>query len=171
VVAAVGCGCPERGSRTRSVAAPGDKQWRMPDGPYAGDVTPAEAWEFLQSRPDSLLVDVRSGIELALLGAPDLGALGKEALRVEWQTARGINPAFRDELLAGLRARGTEPGTPLLFICRTGGRSRVGAIEATALGFTAAYNVAHGFEGDLDARGHRNVVNGWRAAGLPWVQT
>jgi hypothetical protein len=31
--------------------------------------------------------------------------------------------------------------------------------------------VAQGFEGDKDASGHRAQTNGWKAAGLPWVQS
>ncbi|MEM7686023.1 MAG: rhodanese-like domain-containing protein, partial [Pseudomonadota bacterium] len=32
-------------------------------------------------------------------------------------------------------------------------------------------NVAEGFEGDLDADGHRGTINGWKAHGLPWRQS
>jgi rhodanese-related sulfurtransferase len=45
------------------------------------------------------------------------------------------------------------------------------AMRCTELGYTRAYNVANGFEGELDAHGHRNSVNGWKAAGLPWKQS
>jgi hypothetical protein len=41
---------------------------------------------------------------------------------------------------------------------------------ADQAGYTA-YNVLEGFEGDKDASGHRNTKGGWRAAGLPWVQS
>jgi hypothetical protein len=32
-------------------------------------------------------------------------------------------------------------------------------------------NILEGFEGDLDANGHRGTVGGWRKASLPWVQS
>jgi hypothetical protein len=32
-------------------------------------------------------------------------------------------------------------------------------------------NVTEGFEGDLDAEGHRGNLNGWRARGLAWRQS
>ena len=46
-----------------------------------------------------------------------------------------------------------------------------GAPDAlTQAGFTNAWNVAQGFEGDKDAAGQRGHINGWRKAGLPWIQ-
>jgi rhodanese-related sulfurtransferase len=41
----------------------------------------------------------------------------------------------------------------------------------TQAGFTRAYNVAGGFEGDLDEERHRGQRNGWKALGLPWRQS
>ncbi len=58
-----------------------------------------------------------------------------------------------------------------MFLCRSGGRSHHAAALATHEGFRECYNVLEGFEGDRDASGHRNTVGGWRAAGLPWVQS
>ena len=45
----------------------------------------------------------------------------------------------------------------------------VAAEAATAAGIGPSYNVLDGFEGGLDAEGHRGAV-GWRALGLPWRQ-
>ena len=44
---------------------------------YAGDSTPAEAFAWLRDVPGATLVDVRSQVELALAGLPDLGLIGK----------------------------------------------------------------------------------------------
>jgi rhodanese-related sulfurtransferase len=60
---------------------------------------------------------------------------------------------------------------PVLFICRSGGRSHHAALLAQQAGYAASYNVLEGFEGDRDAQGHRNTIGGWRAAGLPWTQS
>jgi rhodanese-related sulfurtransferase len=59
----------------------------------------------------------------------------------------------------------------VLFLCRSGGRSKSAAIAQTGAGYKKCYNVAGGFEGDLDADGHRGHIGGWKAAGLPWKQT
>lgn len=139
--------------------------------PCAGDLAPREAWERLRADPQAVLVDVRTRIELALTGVPDLSSIGREPLCVEWMTQQGRNPGFLEELTAALAARGAGPDTPILFLCRTSGRSRMAAGELTASGFRACYNIAEGFEGSLDAAGHRNSIDGWKAAGLPWKQT
>ncbi len=59
---------------------------------------------------------------------------------------------------------------PVLFLCRSGHRSDSAARAATAAGYTRAFNVLEGFEGNKDAGGHRGNLGGWRKAGLPWVQ-
>ena len=48
--------------------------------------------------------------------------------------------------------------------------SESAAIAATSAGYTAAFNIEGGFEGDVGEDGHRGTVNGWKAAGLPWFQ-
>lgn len=145
--------------------------FRMPDGPYAGDVTAREAWERLAADPRALLVDVRSRVEWQLIGTPDLSGLQREPVYVQWMTVQGPNAQFVQELQAALEARGTARDAPLFFLCQSGGRSRVAAIQATALGFSACHNIAEGFEGALDQHRHRNSVSGWKVAGLPWTQT
>jgi rhodanese-related sulfurtransferase len=59
----------------------------------------------------------------------------------------------------------------VFLICRSGARSRAAAIALTGAGFSHAYNVAGGFEGDADGAGHRSNKNGWKAAELPWRQS
>jgi rhodanese-related sulfurtransferase len=56
-------------------------------------------------------------------------------------------------------------------MCQSGGRSKIAAKQCAELGYTASYNIAEGFEGDLDEHNHRNSVSGWKVAGLPWVQS
>jgi rhodanese-related sulfurtransferase len=59
---------------------------------------------------------------------------------------------------------------PLVLLCRSGKRSLAAAEALTSAGFAEVYNIAEGFEGDLDADGHRGRLGGWRTHGLPWVQ-
>lgn len=135
---------------------------------YAGDITPSEAWEKLQSDPKAKLVDVRTQAEWVYVGVPDLGPLGKQPILVQWQTFPGMtrNDAFADQL-AG---QGVAPGDTVLFLCRSGVRSKAAAELVTQLGYGAAYNISDGFEGPLDGDRHRGASGGWKAAGLPWVQ-
>lgn len=139
------------------------------------EVDPAEAYRMLRSEPDSALVDVRTRAEWAFVGLPDLGAIDRPLWQVEWVTfpAMARNPEFVSDLLTC--AAGKLPER-LLFICRSGSRSRAAAravAEATAGagGGPRCVNVAEGFEGDLDGEGHRGRVNGWKARGLPWRQS
>ncbi len=143
----------------------------MSPGPCAGDLNPVDAWERLKADPAAILVDVRTRIELALTGGPDLSAVSREPVFVEWMTQQGRNPQFMAVLKRLLAERSAGPDTPILFLCRTAGRSRMAAGELTAEGFRACYNISEGFEGELDAHGHRNTVAGWKARGLPWRQT
>lgn len=148
----------------------GKPPFDMPEGDYAGDITAAEAWDVLADDPAAILVDVRTRVEWQLIGQPDLASLGKEPLYLQWVTMDGINDNFRTELAAELEQRGAGPDTPLLFMCQSGGRSKMAAMQCTELGYRRCFNVADGFEGDLDEHSHRNSVNGWKASGLPWTQ-
>lgn len=145
--------------------------FKMPEGDYAGDVTAREAWRELESNPQALLVDVRTRVEWTLIGKPDLSSIGREPLYLDWVACQGKEPPFAGKLKAALEERGVARDAPIYFMCQSGGRSKVAAIECTALGYTRAYNIAEGFEGDLDEQQHRNSVNGWKVAGLPWTQS
>ncbi|MDR3500772.1 MAG: rhodanese-like domain-containing protein [Parvibaculum sp.] len=139
-------------------------------GDYAGDVSSEEAWRVLSANPDAVLVDVRTRAEWSYVGLADLGALGKEALLAEWQSfpTMSVNAAFVDEVGAALGS--ARKDAPVFLLCRSGVRSRAAAIALTKAGFSQAYNVAGGFEGDLDETRHRGRRNGWKASGLPWFQ-
>lgn len=134
---------------------------------YAGELSPSEAWGLLATDPEAVLVDVRSEAELMFVGAPDVTDLGKKLVTVEWNhwPSGQRNESFLEEL----RDKGVTEG-PVLFLCRSGVRSRAAAAEATAAGLAPSYNVREGFEGDLDAHHHRGG-GGWRACGLPWRQS
>jgi rhodanese-related sulfurtransferase len=136
--------------------------------PYAGDIPSQRAYALLAQEPDAVLVDVRTRPEWTYVGLPDLGPLGKKVVRVEWQRYPdgAPNPTFLDELAAA----GVEPEQTVLFLCRSGVRSAAAAETASRAGFARAYNVSDGFEGPLDADGHRGA-SGWRASGLPWRQS
>src|SRR6185295_17286204 len=129
---------------------------------YSGAVTPQEAEAVWRGAPGAKLVDVRTRAEWDYVGRIP------GAVEIELLTYPGNrpNPAFVAEL-----ERGVDKQAPVLFICRSGGRSHNAALLAQQAGYAACYNVLEGFEGDRDASGHRNTVGGWRAAGLPWTQS
>ena len=136
------------------------------------DIQVLDAWERLKTVPSAVLVDVRTRAEWAFVGLPDLSAVGKRVVTVEWQTfpENSVDPAFTQRLTSALASLGADTGTEMLFICRSGVRSRMAAEAMAALGYQNCHNVADGFEGPLDAERHRGRIGGWKAAGLAWIQ-
>ena len=125
---------------------------------------PKRAHDFLREHPDALFVDCRSEMEYLFVGHP-VGAL-----HVSWNDGPDweVNPHFVGQVkkLAG----NNHAHRPIVLICRSGNRSKEAGEELERNGFSRVYNVAHGFEGELDERHRRNSVSGWRHAGLPWEQ-
>ena len=119
--------------------------------PYAGAVTPAEAWA-LQGLAAARIVDVRTVPEWQFVGHVP------EVPLIEWPRD-GEERALRAFIA---KVEDTfDQERPLLFLCRSGVRSHYAAELATHAGFAKSYNVLEGFEGNAPG-------NGWRAAGLPW---
>ena len=132
------------------------------------DVAPKQVWDALVSQPKARVVDVRTDIEWAQIGVPDLTETGKQPALVSWQVAptMQVNGQFLDEM----RAAGVSEDDHVYFLCRSGVRSTAAAQAASAAGFKHTYNIADGFEGPPDARGERGNVAGWQADGLPWTR-
>lgn len=143
-------------------------------GPHVGEVDPGTAWRILSEEESARLIDVRTSAEWGFVGVPELAELGLTTIFVEWSSFPGMsaNPSFAAEVE---EAVGEKPGK-LLFICRSGARS-LRAAYAVAGHYARkgteviCLNVAEGFEGDLDASGHRGGHNGWKARGLAWRQS
>ena len=130
------------------------------------DVAPKQAWNALMTDPHAKLVDVRTDVEWAQIGVPDLDGAGKQPAMVSWQVApqMQVNASFLDEM----KAAGITTEDHVYFLCRSGVRSGAAAQLAQAAGFPHVYNIANGFEGPPDATGARGQVAGWQADGLPW---
>jgi rhodanese-related sulfurtransferase len=128
--------------------------------PYAGALTPHEAFEVLQANPKAILVDVRTQAELALVGRVPA------AVNIEWAFYPGMvpNADFAKHLAAQVNK-----DLLVIFMCRTGGRSHNAALVAQQLGFSHAYNMLEGFEGEANALQQRTMINGWKHAGLTWT--
>ena len=139
------------------------------------DVNPTDTWTGLADKPDSILVDVRTNAEWSFVGIPDLSSVDKQAILIEWSQFPTMtkNKDFASNLMDKLN--GSAP-SDVYFLCRSGVRSLAAAalmIETfAAQGWSVnCINVTEGFEGDLDAEGHRGNLNGWRARGLAWRQS
>jgi rhodanese-related sulfurtransferase len=137
---------------------------RAPGQPYAGAVTPQEAYGLLLADPNVKLIDVRTNAERDWVGRVAIPPAQHAA--IEWNTYPGgaPNPDFVQQL-----RQVAKPEEVLLFLCRSGVRSRHAAKAATENGYPNAYDILEGFEGDKDAEGHRKTVGGWCKHGLPWL--
>ncbi len=131
----------------------------QPADGYAGDITPALAWAWVQAG-EAVLVDVRTDAEREWVGFVP----GAQALAWKQWPGMALNGGFD----AGIQALGAD-GKKLVLLCRSGVRSIAAAQRATELGLTA-YNILEGFEGNVDTHVHRGQTGGWKLRGLPWRQ-
>lgn len=134
---------------------------------HAGDVSASEVWAYIQDNP-AAVVDVRTEPEWTFSGLPALEDTAAALHCISWVNYPGFTPnaAFLDKL----RSVAPDPHRPVFFLCKTGGRSHQAAVAATSEGYSYAYNILHGFEGDHNELGQRGHVNGWKGEGLPWNQ-
>ena len=128
--------------------------------PYAGELSPQEAFALLQQDSNAILIDVRSQAELDLVGRVP------NAAHIEWAFYPGMiaNADFAAQLQSQIN-----PNQTVIFMCRTGGRSHNAALVAQQLGYSQAYNMSEGFEGEANTAKQRTLINGWKHANLPWT--
>jgi rhodanese-related sulfurtransferase len=133
-------------------------------------LVPAHAWKLLQENPRAVLIDVRSSMEYLFVGH------ARGSVHVAWidEPDWVVNPHFLTEvrkvMLGGIGVEEHTRDAPVLLICRSGKRSLEAGKLLIENGFNEVYNVAEGFEGELDKHHHRSTTGGWRFHGLPWEQ-
>jgi len=139
-------------------------------------VTAKEAYEKWKADPQKVkILDVRTPEEFLYVGHPAMAwKIPIATQSYEWDAAKGEFPM---KLIPDFVARVREAAKPddtILVLCRSGGRSAIAANMLAKAGYTKAYNIVDGMEGDsvTDAasvfRGQR-LVNGWKNAGCPWT--
>lgn len=133
-------------------------------------ISAKDAHQKLQSDPRALLIDVRSNMEYLFIGHP------VDAISIPWidEPEWIINPNFaadvRKLILGGLDHDSGGHNVPIFLICRSGKRSNEAGQLLLKKGFHDVYNIADGFEGELDEHHQRSTLAGWRFDGLPWNQ-
>ncbi|MEH6503596.1 MAG: rhodanese-like domain-containing protein [Cycloclasticus sp.] len=143
-------------------------------------LTARQAYDIVtKNAKEVLFIDVRTPSEVEFVGwTPLVDAVipymsndfdeWDEENRRYLKVINGDFPIVFEDLVA---TKGFDQNTPIIFICRAGTRSSRAASLATKLGYTQAYTVIDGFEGDKEKagpnKGHR-VVNGWKNSQLPW---
>ncbi len=136
--------------------------------------------EFIKKNPKTLFLDLRTPEELLFVGVPQ-GIDGNAPFGImnykKWDEkkktyVRFPNPDFWSNFENWALDKGTEKGDPVVFICRSGDRSALGADFLAKQGYTNVWSVVDGFEGDLAKDGPnkgKRMVNGWKNVGLPWA--
>ena len=125
---------------------------------------PQQAWQFLQSRPDAVFIDVRMEIESLYVGRPP------GVVNLPWYEYPDMTPDAVQFIDAVSREVQGDKARPVLLICRSGQRTLAAGQALEAAGFTEVADVSHGFEGELNDEFKRSSLSGWRFEGLPWEQ-
>ena len=171
VVAMIGLSCLA-GQAAAGAEVPESKQTSL--GLYA---TAAEAFAAWEAAPEEVtILDVRSPEEFILVGHPEMAWNVPLLLQtLEWDEEKGRfamepNPYF----VAEVKEIASPADRTVYVICRSGGRSAMAVDKLAEAGFTNAFSVIDGMEGDKvkdessSDFGHR-TINGWKNSGLPWT--
>jgi len=148
--------------------------------PQALYVNAIQAHQIKMQDPENVfLVDVRTQGEIEFLGIADIADVNIPYMfndLSEWDTKKyrylkEANSNFSITLREKLEIAGLDKNNTILLMCRSGTRSSKAANLLYQLGYTKAYTVVDGFEGDkVKAGPHKGqrLVNGWKNANLPW---
>ena len=158
------------------------------------DILSIEAYDMLNTVPNTYLIDVRTRAEYQLIGHPPMAYLFPYSFLTDKLVKKGEswtyqfsnnNKAFVAEI-----SKKFQKTNNLLIICRDGARSILAAKKLIKHDFKHVYNVKDGFEGPLFPSfenqnrhkfyrqlAHRNKISGynhrrfygWQWWGLPWT--
>lgn len=145
------------------------------------NLDPRGAYDFLLANRDAAFIDCRSESEYYLVGHPVLPGVRQDGqIDLQGEAAwRPENICYSDDFSAepndqfvhqSARFIGPNRSRPVVIICRSGRRSVAAAKDLLAFGYLDVTNVLYGFEGELNEKDQRGLLNGWRYDGLPWEQ-
>ncbi len=138
-------------------------------------VTAAEAYDLWKASPDKVkVIDVRTPEEFAFVGHPEMAwNIPVAFLNYQRKAGKFEYKAEPNKAFVALVKEIAEPTDVLLVTCRSGGRGAMAVNQLAAAGFTRAYNIVDGVEGDLvqdpESVFHgKRMKNGWKNS-APWV--
>lgn len=136
--------------------------------------TPAEAYaQWSADQAGVTIIDVRTPEEYVFLGrAPMAANIPLQFMTHEFNPDRNSyamesNPDFVD-----LVKERCKPDARILLMCRSGSRSAMAVNRLVRAGFTQAYSILDGFEGEADTDPQsptfgQRLRSGWKNSGLP----
>jgi len=139
-------------------------------------VTAQEAYEMWQVDPEGVkILDVRIPEEYLFVGHPEMARnIPLLFVKYGWDAEKRQPTVKPNPDFASAVMKAFAPGDTLLVMCRSGGRSALAVNGLAKAGFTKAYNIIDGFEGDkVDDPGSayhgKRMRNGWKNSGSPWT--
>ena len=144
-------------------------------------MTTQQAYQHTMDHMDkTLFLDIRTPAELNYLGAAAvmdahvpfvfMDTTGWDDKKHRYQ--RADNKNFVADVEAQLKKKGLSKDDTVILMCRSGKRSATAVNNLADAGFTNAYSVVDGYEGDKAKEGEnkgKRTVNGWKNSGLPWT--
>jgi rhodanese-related sulfurtransferase len=163
------------GAQTAKPAAGGSQLPKGKQTTLGLYVTAAQAYEMWKASPDKVkVIDVRTPEEFAFVGHPEM-AWNIPLAFVSYQRKGGkftYAPQMNKAFVAQVKEI-AQPTDILLVTCRSGGRGAMAVNQLAAAGFTKAYNIVDGIEGDTvddpESVFHgKRMKNGWKNS-APYV--
>ena len=139
-------------------------------------VTSEQAYRKYQAASDTVkILDVRTPEEYVFVGHAEMAVnIPLAFVTYHWNDEEDhFDPRINQEFIARV-TEWAEPDDVLLVMCRSGGRSAMAVNALAKAGFTNAYNIVDGMEGDKVRDPEslyvgKRMKNGWKNSGLPWT--
>jgi len=139
-------------------------------------VTAKEAYEKWKADPGKVKVlDVRTPEEYVFVGHPEMAwNIPFLFMTNQWDEEKNAYALrLNREFVAQVKEL-AKPKDTILVMCRSGDRAALAVDALAKAGFTNAYNIIHGMEGDTvkdpeNLYDGKRMKNGWKNSGLPWT--
>jgi len=139
-------------------------------------VTAKEAYDMWQANPDKVTVlDIRTVVEYIWVGHPEMSlTIPAFNQTMRWDDQLKYFALEPDAAFLQQVEKRFAKDAILLLFCRSGDRSARAVDILAKAGYTKAYTITDGFEGDMVTDPEnvfvgKRMKNGWKNAGLPWT--
>lgn len=121
------------------------------------NISSLNAHEMLKINNNTIMIDVRTSDEWKLAGVPKINK--SQIIFLSWRLLPEmlVNNQFKKQFMLNA----IDQNNDLLFLCRSGVRSKEATEFISNLGYSNCYNISDGFEGGAGGIG-------WKQNDLPW---
>ncbi len=139
-------------------------------------VTAAEAYEMWKANPEKVkILDVRMPEEYMFVGHPEMAYNVPLVFQTyDWDAEKNMFKIKPNADFMPIVTSLFKTDDIILVTCRSGGRGAMAVNMMAAAGYTKAYNITDGIEGDEvkdqeSIYNGKRMKNGWKNAGIPWT--